>query len=117
MSMGTGVNSFSLSPGMPGYIDATNMSIKEQFKRTGQEMWRTSKSSAKNFGSIGALYTLVECNVEKKRGRNDVYNPLIAGCVTGGMLGAKGGPQAAAVGCAGFAAFGLVIDKLMSNMG
>lgn len=116
ISMGTGVNSYALSPGMPGWVDTTNMSVKEQFKRTGQEMWRTSKGSAKNFAFIGGVYTLVECNVEKKRGTHDIYNPMIAGCITGGAMGAKGGPQAAAFGCAGFAAFGLVIDKLMGHM-
>lgn len=40
-------------------------------------------------------------------------NGIMAGCVTGGVLGAKAGPQAAAVGCAGFAAFSAAIDYYM----
>ena len=38
---------------------------------------------------------------------------MAAGCITGGVLGAKAGPQAAALGCAGFAAFSLAIDYYM----
>lgn len=33
-----------------------------------------------------------------------MYNGVTAGCVTGGALAVKAGPQAAAFGCAGFAA-------------
>lgn len=41
------------------------------------------------------------------------YNSVAAGCVTGGALGVKAGPQAAAIGCAGFAAFSAAIDYYM----
>ena len=37
-------------------------------------------------------------------------NGVAAGCITGGVLAAKAGPQAALVGCAGFAAFSAAID-------
>ena len=47
------------------------------------------------------------------RGRNDLKNGIAAGCITGGILGAKAGPQAAGVGCAGFAAFSAAIDYYM----
>ena len=47
------------------------------------------------------------------RGKNDMKNGIAAGCITGGVLGAKAGPQAAAVGCAGFAAFSAAIDYYM----
>ena len=40
-------------------------------------------------------------------------NSTMAGCITGGILGAKAGPQAAALGCAGFAAFSLAIESYL----
>lgn len=49
----------------------------------------------------------------KYRAKNDLKNGIAAGCITGGLLGAKAGPQAAAIGCAGFAAFSAAIDSYM----
>ena len=49
----------------------------------------------------------------KFRAKNDMKNGIAAGCVTGGVLAAKAGPQAAAVGCLGFAAFSAAIDSYM----
>lgn len=47
------------------------------------------------------------------RAKNDLTNGIAAGCITGGALGAKAGPQAAAIGCVGFAAFSAAIDSYM----
>ena len=49
---------------------------------------------------------------EKTRARTDGWNPIVGGCVTGGVLAASAGPQAMAMGCAGFAAFSAAIDAL-----
>lgn len=49
------------------------------------------------------------------RAKNDLVNGVTAGCITGGALGAKAGPQAAALGCAGFAAFSAAIDAYMRS--
>ena len=116
-SMGTGVNSFGLSPGMPGYVDPSTLSMREALRLTYRDMLRASKSSARSFGLIGALYTATECSIEKQRGRHDLTNALAAGCITGGILAVKGGPQATAIGCAGFAAFGYVMDRFMMHSG
>jgi import inner membrane translocase subunit TIM22 len=51
------------------------------------------------------IYAGVECGVESVRAKNDIYNGVAAGCITGGGLAFKSGPQAALIGCAGFAAF------------
>ena len=49
------------------------------------------------------------------RAKNDLSNGVAAGCITGGALGARAGPQAAAVGCAGFSAFSAAIDAYMRS--
>ena len=112
-SMGTGVNSWTTVPGGPGWVDPTTLSTKEALKLTARDMWRASKSNARSFGLIGAVYTAIECTIEKERGKHDLTNALAAGCVTGGLLAVKGGPQATAIGCAGFAAFGYVMDRFL----
>ncbi|GLA38055.1 mitochondrial import inner membrane translocase subunit tim22 [Aspergillus niger] len=86
---------------------------KEQVRRGFKDMGQRSWSSAKNFGIVGALYSGTECCIEGLRAKNDLTNSVAAGCITGGILGAKAGPQAAAAGCAGFAAFSAAIDAYM----
>lgn len=96
-------------------------------------MGTRSFSSAKNFGMVGALFGATECCIEgvftinrldlvgalliltcaKFRAKNDLKNSIAAGCLTGGILGSRAGPQAAAVGCAGFAAFSTAFDYYM----
>ncbi|KAJ5586682.1 Mitochondrial import inner membrane translocase subunit tim22 [Penicillium hispanicum] len=86
---------------------------REQLRRGFKDMGSRSWSSAKNFGIVGALYSGTECCIEGLRAKNDLTNSVAAGCMTGGILGAKAGPQAAAFGCAGFAAFSAAIDAYM----
>lgn len=84
--------------------------IRQQLKVGLKDMGSRSLSSAKNFGKIGAIFSGVECGIEGLRAKNDFANPVAAGCVTGGILAAKAGPQATALGCAGFAAFSAAIE-------
>ena len=42
-------------------------------------------------------------------------NSLSAGCFTGAVLSAKGGPKAALMGCAGFAAFSAAVEHFMQE--
>lgn len=86
---------------------------KQQVRHGFKDMGARSWSSAKNFGIVGALYSGTECCIEGLRAKNDLTNSVAAGCLTGGILGAKAGPQAAAFGCAGFAAFSAAIDAYM----
>ncbi|KAI9374628.1 Tim17/Tim22/Tim23/Pmp24 family-domain-containing protein [Aspergillus egyptiacus] len=90
-----------------------NLSQREQIKRGFKDMGARGWSSAKNFGIVGALYSGTECCIEGLRAKNDITNSVAAGCITGGILGANAGPQAAAFGCAGFAAFSAAIDAYM----
>ncbi|RFU33487.1 hypothetical protein B7463_g2874, partial [Scytalidium lignicola] len=87
--------------------------LREQLKVGFKDMGTRSFSSAKNFGKVGAIFSGTECCIEGFRAKNDLTNGILAGCITGGVLAAPAGPQAAAVGCAGFAAFSAAIDAYM----
>lgn len=88
-----------------GSSHISDLPFKQQVKLQFTDMGKRAWSSAKNFGYIGMIYAGVECGVESIRAKNDIYNGVAAGCITGGGLAFKSGPQAALIGCAGFAAF------------
>eukprot|EP01089_Gocevia_fonbrunei_P014356 TRINITY_DN3919_c0_g3_i1.p1 TRINITY_DN3919_c0_g3~~TRINITY_DN3919_c0_g3_i1.p1 ORF type:complete len:215 (-),score=43.11 TRINITY_DN3919_c0_g3_i1:72-716(-) len=85
--------------------------VLEGFKGAG----RNGMFMAKTFAVVGALYSGIECVIEKKRGKADIYNAVYAGCATGGLLGIRAGPTAACFGCAGFAAFSAGIELLLGH--
>ncbi|XP_074574667.1 mitochondrial import inner membrane translocase subunit TIM22-4 [Curcuma longa] len=91
------------------------MTTKQQLIFQAKQMGRRSISSAKAFGLMGVIFSAAECVVEKARAKHDTTNTVVAGCVTGGAISAKGGPKAACVGCAGFAAFSVVIEKFLDR--
>jgi len=101
------------SPLTPQGREISTLPWREQLRRGFKDMGSRSFSSAKNFGLVGALFSGTECCIEGLRAKNDLKNGIAAGCITGGLLGAKAGPQAAAVGCVGFAAFSAAIDAYM----
>ncbi|SCV05278.1 LANO_0H03972g1_1 [Lachancea nothofagi CBS 11611] len=108
------------TPTVPGSSQLPNaiqhisdLPFKQQVKLQFADMGKRAYSSAKNFGYIGMIYSGVECAVESLRAKNDIYNGVAAGCLTGGGLAYKSGPSAAFVGCAGFAAFSTAIDLYM----
>ncbi|CCE66132.1 hypothetical protein TPHA_0O01650 [Tetrapisispora phaffii CBS 4417] len=92
-----------------------DLPFKQQIKLQFADMGKRSYSSAKNFGYMGMIYSGAECVVESLRAKNDIYNGVAAGCITGGGLAFKSGPQAALIGCAGFAAFSTAIDLYMRS--
>jgi len=97
----------------PNAAAITSLPLRQQLKQGFRDLGSRSFSSAKNFGKVGAIFAGTECCVEGFRAKNDLKNGVIAGCITGGVLAAPAGPQAAALGCAGFAAFSLAIDSYM----
>lgn len=100
-----------LSTTLPGQTKViADLSVREQLKHGLKDMGKQSFSSAKNFGLIGMVFTATECGIEGFRAKNDLWNGVAGGCITGGVLAAKAGPQAVAFGCAGFAAFSAAID-------
>lgn len=104
-----------MGAGLPGGVGTQmpDIPVREQIRRGFKDMGKASWSSAKNFGYIGAMFAGTECVIEGLRAKNDLGNGVAAGCLTGGFLAKGGGPQAAAVGCAGFAAFSAAIDAYM----
>lgn len=105
-----------LSAGMPGGVGTPavkDIPMRQQVMSGFKDMGRSSWSSAKNFGYIGALFAGSECAIEGLRAKNDLANGVAAGCFTGGFLAKSAGPQAMAIGCAGFAAFSAAIDAYM----
>lgn len=91
----------------------SKLTTREQIRAGFKDMGKRSFGSAKNFMLIGAMYSGTECCVEGYRAKSDLTNSVAAGCITGGALAFKAGPQAAALGCAGFAAFSAAIDAYM----
>ncbi|KAJ9153485.1 hypothetical protein P3X46_026916 [Hevea brasiliensis] len=91
------------------------MTAREQFIYTAKQMGRRSWSSCKAFAVMGLIFSAAECIVEKARAKHDATNTVVAGCVTGGSMSARGGPKAACVGCAGFAAFSVLIEKFLER--
>lgn len=69
----------------------------------------------KGFAVVGGMFTASECVIEKMRAKHDIYNVASAGCATGAILAYSGGPKAMCVGCAGFAAFSVAIEKFMER--
>ncbi|EPS67150.1 hypothetical protein M569_07626 [Genlisea aurea] len=91
------------------------MSGKQQLIFQAKHMARRSWSSCKAFAVMGLIFSASECIVEKARAKHDITNTVVAGCVTGGSISARGGTKAACAGCAGFAAFSVVIEKFMER--
>ncbi|KAJ4293637.1 Mitochondrial import inner membrane translocase subunit tim22 [Kalmusia sp. IMI 367209] len=96
-----------------GNIPLTDLPLRQQLKHGLRDMYRSSISSGKNFAKVGAIFSGTECAIEGLRAKNDLWNGVAGGCITGGVLARGAGPQAAAVGCAGFAAFSAAIDAYM----
>jgi len=103
----------STFPGTPGAAAISDLPFRQQLKLGLKDMARSSYSSAKNFGMIGAIFSGTECCIEGLRAKNDIWNGVIGGCLTGGALARNAGPQAVGIGCVGFAAFSAAIDSYM----
>jgi mitochondrial import inner membrane translocase subunit TIM22 len=103
------------NPALPAGKSITDLPVREQLRLGLKDMGRTSLSSAKNFGRIGAMYSMTECVIEGLRGKSDLWNGISAGGVTGGILARAGGPQAVMIGALGFAAFSGAIDAYMRS--
>jgi len=95
--------------------DVPQAPFREQMRVVLRATAEKSLYWSRNFAFITGVFGGSECLVEKYRGKHDVWNSVSSGCITGAALQAKQGPQAAAIGCGGFAAFSLVIDSFMGH--
>jgi import inner membrane translocase subunit TIM22 len=104
----------------------TTQKARQIFKEMGKGMW----SSGRSFGKIGALFAGVECVIEsvcliftfllggpftnhmQYRAKNDIYNSVSAGFISGGILARSTGPKGVLTGGLAFAAFSAAIDLL-----
>jgi import inner membrane translocase subunit TIM22 len=98
-----------------GGKDVPQAPFREQMRVVLRATGEKSLYWCRNFAFITGVFGGSECLVEKYRGKHDVWNSVASGCITGAALQAKSGPQAAAVGCGGFAAFSFVIDSVMGH--
>lgn len=89
--------------------------LKEQMRTTMRATAEKSMYWCRQFAFITGVFSGSECLVEKYRGKHDMWNPVLSGCVTGAAMQAKQGPQAAAMGCGGFAVFSLLIEQVMPH--
>jgi len=89
--------------------------LREQMRTTMRATAEKSAYWCRQFAFITGVFGGSECLVEKYRGKHDVWNAVVSGCITGAAMQAKQGPQASAIGCGGFAAFSLVIDSVMGT--
>ncbi|GAA6031632.1 hypothetical protein JCM8097_006558 [Rhodosporidiobolus ruineniae] len=87
----------------------TSQKAKIIFTDMGKSMWRQGKG----FGAVGALYAGTECVIEGFRAKNDIYNSIYAGLVSGAVLARNSGPRSMVLGGLGFAAFSAAIDSYM----
>ncbi|KAG0580492.1 hypothetical protein M758_4G179600 [Ceratodon purpureus] len=96
-------------------IHSETMTARQQFVSAARTMGTKSGQMAKTFAVMGAIFAGTECVFEKARAKHDATNTVLAGCATGGSMSARAGPQAACLGCAGFAAFSVVIEKIFDR--
>ncbi|CAA9963026.1 hypothetical protein P3342_008544 [Pyrenophora teres f. teres] len=96
-----------------GTVPLTDLPLRQQLRAGLRDMYRSSLASGRNFAKVGAIFSGTECAIEGLRAKNDLYNGVAGGCLTGGILARNAGPQAVAVGCAGFAVFSAAIDAYM----
>ncbi|KAL8383071.1 hypothetical protein RB595_006704 [Gaeumannomyces hyphopodioides] len=98
-----------------GSVPLTSLPLRKQLTIGFKDMGARSLSTGKNFAKVGALFSGIECGIEGLRAKNDAANGIGAGCIAGAVLARNGGPQAAAIGCVGFAAFSAAIEAWLRS--
>ena len=96
-------------------VPIADLPIRAQVRAVFSDMLSKAWRTGKNFGLIGGMFSGIECVVEGHRAKHDLWNPAIAGFVSGAILARKSSLRAMALGGAGFAAFSSAIEWYMSK--
>lgn len=72
-------------------------------------------SSKARKSDSASLITCMGVGVRQMRAKHDIYNSVYAGCAAGAVLAHSAGPKGMCIGCASFAAFSALIDKIMEH--
>ncbi|KAG3108590.1 hypothetical protein PI124_g10612 [Phytophthora idaei] len=113
-AMGVGLGTFlGTFEGAHGELVGRNM--REQLYNG----FSKSIKAGYEFALVGSIFAGVECVIERERAAHDILNPILAGGVSGGALGAwaarSSGPkllvQNTVKGAAGFAVMAVVFEK------
>lgn len=116
LEAGGGPSMYNNMPGQPDLVkNPPKSKVLHALKQTGAQMWDRSRFYTKSFALVGGIYSTFDCAVEKYRGKHDRLNSLYAGCMSGGVLAYSTGPKGILIGCAGFAAFSVIIDSIMGH--
>lgn len=67
-----------------------DLKFKQQLKHVGGEMGKRAYTMSKQFAYMSTIFAFSECAIEGYRAKHDTYNPIAAGCVTGGILAIAG---------------------------
>lgn len=98
----------------PNTIDYT-LNYKQQLKEHYTLFKQSIKNSSINFAKVGFLYSFYENSLQKIRASNDLTNTLYSGCLTGATISYKAGGLSMLGGCASFAAFSVLVEKLQRS--
>ncbi|CAD6207963.1 GSCOCG00003221001-RA-CDS [Cotesia congregata] len=119
-SIFSGVLGYGLGAALGLFSSSVNPNVaaveqQQTARQIFREMKVTTLGYAKNFATIGLLFSAMECTVESYRGKTDWRNGTYAGGLTGGLIGLRAGVKAGVIGAAGFAAFSAAIDYYMHS--
>ncbi|KAG3151613.1 hypothetical protein PI126_g10904 [Phytophthora idaei] len=121
-AMGVGLGTFlGTFEGAHGELVGRNMreQLYNGFSKSIKAGYVRSVYYSKEFALVGSIFAGVECVIERERAAHDILNPILAGGVSGGALGAwaarSSGPkllvQNTVKGAAGFAVMAVVFEK------
>eukprot|EP00871_Galdieria_phlegrea_P002676 jgi/Galph1/3409/GphlegSOOS_G2070.1 len=112
-----------------GYSNAVDTAVettgtaKQKLLAASKVAGNSCMRQSKTFALWGTVYSGSECAIEKFRAKHDLWNSLIAGCLTGGVLasqprismGTKARATQMSVGCGGVAMFSMALDYFLEH--